>query len=192
MATRPGATPAPRILILACDHVRYPPLGGELHTENGCRHGKYLKMRRYSEGLCCSFLLGFLHCDTTCLLHRTSASQRHFWAGPSLACACHSLVRLPCCSRWCAHPLAVAPTSHPLLNYLARNSSLTLSPLSLSTSLSYSPLPSVSPSHRTLTPEHARFNITSASSGRKHRGHSLPCLFFHPPTFPLGTAPCTA
>ena len=99
----------------------------------------------------------------------------------------------------------------PLLNYLARDSSLTLSPLSLSTSLSSSPLPSVpfsqlslstslsssplpsvSPSQRTLTPEHARFNITSASSGRKHRGHSLPCLFFHPPTFPLGTAPCTA
>ena len=79
----------------------------------------------------------------------------------------------------------------PLLNYLARDSSLTLSPLSLSTSLSSSPLPSVSPSQRTLTPEHAPF-ITSASLGRKHRGHSLPCLFFHPPTFPLGTAPCTA
>jgi hypothetical protein len=41
--------------LLACDHVCYPLLGGELHTENGCRHGKYLKMRRYSEGLCCFF-----------------------------------------------------------------------------------------------------------------------------------------
>ena len=95
-------------------------------------------------------------------------------------------------ARWCSSTCSCAPASHPLLNYLARDSSLTLSPLSLSTSLSSSPLPSVSPSQRTLTPEHARFNITSASSGRKHRGHSLPCLFFHPPTFPLGTAPCTA
>ena len=114
-----------------------------------------------------------------------------------------ALVRSSTCS--------CAPASHPLLNHLARDSSLTLSPLSLSTSLSSSPLPSVpfsqlslstslsssplpsvSPSQRTLTPEHARFNITSASSGRKHRGHSLPFLFFHPPTFPLGTAPCTA
>ena len=45
--------------LLACDHVCYPPLGGELHTENGCRHGKYLKMRRYSEGLCCFSCLAF-------------------------------------------------------------------------------------------------------------------------------------
>ena len=48
MATRPGATSAPRIYSRAITCAT--PLGGELHTENGCRHGKYLKMRRYPRG----------------------------------------------------------------------------------------------------------------------------------------------
>ena len=77
---------------------------------------------------------------------------------------------------------------------LSRSRLLThpLATQSIYLSLIFTSLPSVSPSQRTLTPEHARFKITLASLGRKHRGHSLPCLFFHPPTFPLGTAPCTA
>ena len=192
MATRAGRDVRATDL-LACDHVCYLPLGGELHTENGCRHGKYLKMRRYSEGLCC-FFPAWLSCTVI---------RRAFCIVPVQASGIFGQVPLspapviPSCvyhaARACAliH-LQLRTRLSPLLNYLARDSSLTLSPLSLSTSLSSSPLPSVSFSQRTLTPEHARFNITSASSGRKHRGHSLPFLFFHPPTFPLGTAPCTA
>lgn len=169
-----------------------PPLGGELHTENGCRHGKYLRCVGIPRGSVALSLLGFC-----------TVIRRAFCIVPVQASGIFGQVPLspapviPSCvyhaARACAliH-LQLRTRLSPLLNYLARDSSLTLSPLSLSTSLSSSPLPSVSPSQRTLTPEHARFNITSASSGRKHRGHSLPCLFFHPPTFPLGTAPCTA
>ena len=94
-----------------------------------------------------------------------------------LACACHSLVRLPCCSRLCAHPPAAA---HPPLSALELSLSRLLTrPLATL----YLPL-----SHLHLSPQspslNARsrlnmpcFNITSASSGRKHRGHSLPDLF---------------
>ena len=76
---------------------------------------------------------------------------------------------------------------------------LSLSPLSISftTARSLSPLsiylslifPS---SFSLLLSAHLHLNmprfIASASSGRKHRGNSLPSFFFHPPTFPLGTA----
>ena len=76
---------------------------------------------------------------------------------------------------------------------------LSLSPLSISftTARSLSPLsiylslifPS---SFSLLLSAHLHLNmprlIASASSGRKHRGHSLPSFFFHPPTSPLGTA----
>ena len=76
---------------------------------------------------------------------------------------------------------------------------LSLSPLSISftTARSLSPLsiylslifPS---SFSLLLSAHLHLNmprfIASASSGRKYRGHSLPSCFFHPPTFPLGTA----
>ena len=157
-----------------------------------CRHGKYMKMRRYPRGSVAISSVGFCTVirGAFCIVPVQASGifgQVPLSPAPVIpSCVYHALalVRSSTCS--------CAPASHPLLNYLARDSSLTLSPLSLSTSLSSSPLPSVSPSQRTLTPEHARFNITSASSGRKHRGHSLPCLFFHPPTFPLGTAPCTA
>ena len=98
--------------------------------------------------------------------------------GRYLSPACHSLVRLPRCSRLCAHPSAAA---HPPLSALELSLSRLLTrPLATL----YLPL-----SHLHLSPQspslNARsrlnmpcFNITSASSGRKHRGHSLPDLFF--------------
>ena len=71
----------------------------------------------------------------------------------------------------------------PLLNYLARDSSLTLSPLSLSTSLSSSPLPSVSPSQRTLTPEHARLILLRhRRAGSIEDTHFLASFFTLPPS----------
>ena len=105
--------------------------------------------------------------------------------GRYLSPACHSLVRLPRCSRLCAHPSAAA---HPPLSALELSLSRLLTrPLATL----YLPL-----SHLHLSPQspslNARsrlnmpcFNITSASSGRKHRGHSLPDLF-SPSHLPLG------
>ena len=137
-----------------------------------------------SEGLCCSLLVGFCSVIRGAFCIVPVQASGIFGQVP-LACARHSLVRLPCCSRLCAQPLAAA---HSALE-LSLSTPHSPSRHSLSTSLSSSLLPSVS--QRTLTPEHALF-ITSASSGRRHRGHSLPFLFFHPPTFPLGIARCMA
>jgi hypothetical protein len=104
--------------------------------------------------------------------------------------ACLPPVRLPCCSRSCAHPLAAAHS--PLSALELSFSRLLTRPLTTLFYLSFHffpQSPSLNARSRLNMP---CFNITSASLGRKHRGHSLPFLFFHPATFPLGTAPCTA
>ena len=103
-----------------------------------------------------------------------------------LACACPSFACLLCCLRSCAHPSQL----RSCLSLHSRTISLTtarsLSPLSIYLSLIFSS------SFSLLLSAHLHLNmprfIASASSGRKHRGHSLPSFFFHPPTFPLGTA----
>ena len=136
--------------LLVCDHVCYPPpppLGGELHTENGCRHEKYLKMRRYSEGsaaffawlpaLCYDVPSASYQCKLAASWGRSLSRLRLSF--PRASTMLLALVRSSTCS--------CAPASHPLLNYLARDSSLTLSPLSLSSSLSSSPQGGAHPFH---------------------------------------------
>ena len=193
VATRPGATSAPRIysraIMITC--ARPPPLGRAAHRER-------VPTREVSEDASVfrGALLFFPRLAFCTVIRRAfcivPVQASGIFGQVPLACACHSLVRLPCCSRLCAHPPAAA---HPPLSALELSLSRLLTrPLATL----YLPL-----SHLHLSPQspslNARsrlnmpcFNITSASSGRKHRGHSLPCLFFHPPTFPLGTAPCTA
>ena len=156
-----------------------PPLGASCTQRNGCRHGKNMKMRRYPR-LSCSSAVGFCTVIRGAFCIVPVQASGIFGQVP-LACACHSLVRLPCCSRSCAHPLAAA---HSPLSALEPSLSRVLTrPLAtLYLPLSHLHLSLQSHSlNRTLTPEHALFI-----------GHSLPFLVFHPPTFPLGTAPCTA
>ena len=106
---------------------------------------------------------------------------------------CLSFLRV--CLRSCAHPSQL----RSCLSLHSRTISLTtarsLSPLSIYLSLIFSS------SFSLLLSAHLHLNmprfIASASSGRKHRGHSLPSFFFHgrrarrrrTPAVPTGPAP---
>jgi len=127
-----------------------PNSWGELHTENRCRHGKYLKMRRYPRGsvALCSFASSLSVIRGAFCIVPVQASG--IFGQVPLACACHSLVCLPCCSRLCAHPLAAA---HPPLSALELSRSRLLThPLATL----YLPL-----SHLHLSPQSPSLNARS-------------------------------
>ena len=109
-----------------------------------------------SEGLCCSSLVGF--CTVIrCAFCIVPVQASGIFGQVPLACACHSLVRLPCCSRVCAHPLAAA---HPPLSALE----LSLSrPLTRPLATLYLPL-----SHLHLSPQSPSLNARSRLN--------MPCL----------------
>ena len=112
VATRPGATSAPRIYsrAIACATTSL----GRAAPRELVPTREISDDASVSEGLCCSFLVGFCTAIRGAFCIVPVQASGIFGQVP-LGCACHSLVRLPCCSRFCAHPPAAA---HPPLSAL--------------------------------------------------------------------------
>ena len=155
-----------------------PPFGASCMQRKDVDTGRFQRARRYRRGSAALWL------SASVLRYEVLSASYQYKLAASLGRSASLVPVLP--SRLLAlmrSSIAAALLSlSPLSNYLSHDCSLALSPLSIYLSLIFSS------SFSLLLSAHLHLNmprfIASASSGRKHRGHSLPSFFFHPPTFP--------
>ena len=159
-----------------------PPFGASCMQRKDVDTGRFQRARRYRRGSVA------LRLSASVLRYEVLSASYQYKLAASLGRSASLVPVLP--SRLLAlmrSSIAAALLSlSPLSNYLSHDCSLALATL-------YLPLPHLLFFlQSTSLNAHLHLNmprfIASASSGRKHRGHSLPSFFFHPPTFPLGTA----
>jgi hypothetical protein len=157
-----------------------PPFGASCTQRKDVDTGRFQRARRYRRGSVA------LRLSASVLRYEVLSASYQYKLAASLGRSASLVPVLP--SRLLAlmrSSIAAALLSLSPLS-ISFTTARSLSPLSIYLSLIF---PS---SFSLLLSAHLHLNmprfIASASSGRKHRGHSLPSFLFHPPTFPLGTA----